>query len=126
MNGVKYLLDTNFILGMLKSTPDTLAIIRARKLMASECAYSAVTRVELLGFPEITADEDALICQRLAQFTYLPITSALEDGAIRLRRSRKVKLPDALIASTALCHGLELLTLDIGLQSVMKIESAVS
>jgi len=75
--------------------------------------------MELLGYPGITADEDALIRQRLAQLTYLAISSAVEDKAIELRRSRRVKLPDALIAATALCHGLELLTMDVGLQSVL-------
>jgi predicted nucleic acid-binding protein len=37
-----------------------------------------------------------------------------------LRRQRRIKLPDALIAATAQHEGLELLTLDAGLQSVMK------
>ena len=40
--------------------------------------------------------------------------------AIELRRSRRVKLPDALIAATALCHGLELLTMDTGLQAFVR------
>ena len=119
MSGIKYLLDTNFILGMLKATPEVLSLLGTRRFVADECAYSAVTRMELLGFEGITPDEDALIRQRLAQFTYLSISMAVEDAAIRLRRSRKVKLPDALIAATALEHGLELLTLDAGLRSVM-------
>jgi len=119
MSGVKYLLDTNFILGMLKSTPEVLAVVGNAGLMAHQCAFSAVTRMELLGYPGITADEDALIRQRLAQFTYLAISSAIEDKAIDLRRSRRAKLPDALIAATALCHGLELLTMDVGLKSVL-------
>ena len=87
--------------------------------MAHQCAFSAVTRMELLGFPGITVDEDSLIRQRLAQFTYLAISTGIEDAAIELRRSRRVKIPDALIAATALCHGLELLTMDVGLQSVL-------
>lgn len=119
MSGVEYLLDTNVILGMLKSTPEILAMVGSAGLMAQQCAFSAVTRMELLGYPGITADEDALIRQRLAQLTYLAISSAVEDKAIELRRSRRVKLPDALIAATALCHGLELLTMDVGLQSVL-------
>lgn len=119
MSGVKYLLDTNFILGMLKSTPDVLAEISSAGLMANQCAYSAVTRMELLGYPDITKDEDALIRQRLTLFTYFAISTPIEDKAIELRRSRRVKLPDALIAATALCHGLHLLTMDVGLQSVL-------
>ena len=43
----------------------------------------------------------------------------IEDKAIELRRTRRVKLPDALIAATALCNGLNLLTMDLGLQAVM-------
>lgn len=120
MSGVKYLLDTNFVLGMLKSTPDVLEMVGRMGLMAHQCAFSAVTRMELLGYPGITTNEDALIRQRLAQFTYLAISTAVEDMAIELRRSRRVKLPDALIAATALCHGLELLTMDMGLQAVVR------
>lgn len=75
--------------------------------------------MELLGFPGIKKDEDALIRARLAQFVYIGISPAVEDRAIELRRIRRVKLPDAVIAATALCHGLELLTLDSDLQSVL-------
>lgn len=120
MSGVKYLLDTNFILGMLKSTPEVLAVVGSAGLMAHQCAFSAITRMELLGYPGITANEDALIRQRLAQFTYLAISTLIEDKAIELRQSLRVKLPDALIAATALCNGLELLTMDIGLQAVLR------
>ena len=120
MSGVEYLLDTNFILGMLKSTQEVVDILTSRQLTASQCAYSAVTRMELLGFPGITPDEDALIRSRLDRFSYLAIDMNVENRAIQLRRTRRVKLPDALIAATALCHGLQLLTLDAGLQSVMR------
>jgi predicted nucleic acid-binding protein len=124
MNGIDYLLDTNFILGMLKSTPEVTQALQASNPAASQCAYSAVTRMELLGFPGITADEDALIRSRLGRFRYLPIDLAVEDRAIQLRRARRIKLPDALIAASALCHGLQLLTLDVGLQSVMRDAAA--
>jgi predicted nucleic acid-binding protein len=43
----------------------------------------------------------------------------VEDRANQLRCVRRVKLPDALIAATALCHALQLLTLDAGLLSVV-------
>ena len=120
MSGIKYLLDTNFILGLLKATPEVLAIVRERDLLASSCAYSAVTRMELLGYPNIKSDEERLISDRLSKFTYLSISSEVEDLAIALRRSRKLKLPDALIAATAIHHSLELLTLDQALLTFAK------
>ena len=120
MSGTEYLLDTNFILGMLKSTPAVTDVLNTNLLLASQCAYSAVTRMELLGFPGITHDEETVIRSALEKFTYLPIDNAVEDMAIQLRRSRRVKLPDALIAATALCHDLRLLSMDLGLQSVIR------
>ena len=120
MNGINFLLDTNFILGLLKATPEVLAIVEVRDLLASSCAYSAVTRMELLGYPNITPDEEGLIADRLSKFTYLSISSEVENLAITLRRTRKLKLPDALIAATAIHHGLELLTLDEALLAVAK------
>jgi predicted nucleic acid-binding protein len=126
MSGVEYLLDTNFILGMLKSDPDVLNIVASKQLLASHCGYSAVTRMELLGFPGIKTEEESLIRSRLENFTYYPIDLAVEDLAIQLRRTRKVNLPDALIAATAIFHGLQLLSLDVGLQAVISDNDRIS
>ena len=41
-SGVKFLLDTNVILGMLKASVEVLAMLETRLLAADECAYSAV------------------------------------------------------------------------------------
>jgi len=119
MSGIKYLLDTNLVLGLLKATPEVVEMVANRDLLASSCAYSAVTRMELLGYPNITNDEERLISDRLSKFTYLAITSEIEDLAIAFRRTRMVKLPDALVAGTAVHHGLELLTLDRALLSIV-------
>lgn len=119
MSGIKYLLDTNFILGMLKRTPAVLETLTATRLTSDQCAFSAITRMELLGFPGITSSEEQLIRSTLDRFQYLPISFEVEEAAIGIRRTRRAKLPDALIAATALCHGLELLTLDAALQATI-------
>ena len=119
MSGNKYLLDTNFILGILKSDPLVLAEASSRQLYVGECSYSAITRMELLGFHGITQKEEALIRQKLDRLTYLPLTGNIENVVIELRQARKIKLPDAIIAATALCSGIELLTLDQHLLSAV-------
>ncbi|MDD5579583.1 MAG: type II toxin-antitoxin system VapC family toxin [Methylobacter sp.] len=123
MNGNKYLLDTNFILGILKSDPLVLAQASARQLHVGECSYSAITRMELLGFHRITREEESLIRQKLNRLTYLPLTGTIENVVIDLRQTRKIKLPDAIIAATALCFDIELLTLDQHLLSVVNSSS---
>jgi predicted nucleic acid-binding protein len=58
--------------------------------------------------------------------TNLPLTRAIEDIAIDLRQTRKTKLPDAVIAATAICVGLSLLTLDQHLHGVFAGAAAAS
>ena len=123
MNGIEYLLDTNVIIGLLKSDPDTLALIGDRPIDAGCCAYSAITRMELLGFPGLTPSERSLILGKLAQLVYVPISLAVEDEAIRLRCAHKIKLPDAIIAASALLLGAELLTHDRNLSRVLTLET---
>lgn len=62
-------MDTNFILGLLKSSPAVLSEVSERNILATECAYSAITRMELLGFPGITSAEDSL--SRLTRLLYV-------------------------------------------------------
>ena len=120
MNGIKYLLDINCILGLLKATSEVLEMVSRRTLLASECADSAVPRMELLGYPGITVTEERLIGDRLSKFTNRAITTEIEDLAIALRRACKVKLPQSIIAAAAIHHGLELLTFDIALLSIVQ------
>jgi predicted nucleic acid-binding protein len=102
VNGTDYLLDTNFILGLLKSSQEALSLINDRQIGTEQCAYSSITRMELLGFPGITRAEELLIQGKLEPLTYLPITSAVENTAIRLRRIHNgLKLPDAIIVASA-------------------------
>jgi predicted nucleic acid-binding protein len=124
MSGVRFLLDTNFVLGMLKASPAVMGVLGANPPLASKCGYSAVTRMELLGFQGITPEEDSLIRTRLVSLRYFPIDRDVEDAAIALRRQRKIKLPDALIAATAWVHQLDLLTLDEGLRAVVTSTNA--
>ncbi len=110
MNGINCLLDTNVILGIIKGNADS-----GRKLKGIDlqnCAYSSVTRMELLGFPNITQDEIKIISALLGQMTQVSIDRAIEDKTINLKQRHRIKLPDAIILATAINHKIELLTLD--------------
>lgn len=123
MSGIEYLLDTNFILALLKSKPETLTLIEERRIQVDQCGYSAITRMELLGFPGMTVNEELTIQEKLAQLIYLPIHKQVEDEAIRIRRAYRIKLPDAIIAATALVAQAEVLTFDRQLQRIVAQEA---
>ena len=112
MPGIKYLLDTNFIIGLLKSSPEVAEVINSKNIRVAQCAFSSITRMELLGFASLKQSEILLIQNKLDQMTRLEISMPIEEKVIQLRRSRSIKMPDAIIAATALVHSLELLSFD--------------
>ena len=54
-------------------------------------------------------DED-VVRRLLAPFEELPVDAAVAERAGRIRRHANIRVPDALIAATALDHGLQLWT----------------
>ena len=71
---------------------------------------SAVTRAELFSG---RGTEERRIRHLLEPMTELPVDRAVAERAGRLRRTRAIRLPDALIAATALEHRLTLVTRNV-------------
>ena len=77
-------------------------------LVAHASHYSAITRLETLGYPNLQEAEQQAIMTILDQLELLMIGSVTMELAIALRRQRKMTLGDALIAATCLEHQLPL------------------
>ena len=112
MSGIKYLLDTNISIGLLKRNPVVLDLFKIKQIKIHECGYSAITRMELLSYSALSMQEKQAIELLLSRMIYLAITSAIENETIEFRRIHKTKLPDSIIAATAKHYELKLLTLD--------------
>lgn len=111
MSGNKYLLDTNIILGYLKGQKEILRFFKTRS--DSDIFFaSQITRMELLGFPDITDAEEDTIKTFLSLIEVLQITAEIEECAITLRRQTRMKLPDCIVAATAIENGCVLVTND--------------
>ncbi len=84
----------------------------ARKLVVGRGSpsYSAITRAELFAG---RATEEGAVSRLLAPFRELPVDRAVAELAGQLRREHGVRIADALIAATALVHGLALVTRNV-------------
>lgn len=102
---MSYLLDSVILIDHFNGLDPATEFIRKH---ARTAAISAITRAEVLaGF----SDEDAPLAMRLLdQLRFLPMDAAIADEAARLRRRSRLKLPDAIQAAFATCHGLVLAT----------------
>ena len=87
-------------------------LLKIKGVSIKNCAYSAVTRMELLSFPALTPTDKNSIESLLNNMVYLGITPEIENETIEFRQLHKAKLTDSIIAATAKHHQLELLTLD--------------
>lgn len=75
-----------------------------------DLAVSDLTRLEVLGYHNLSDEAKEYFVAVFSLVTVLPITSAVIDRATELRQERKMKSADAIIAATALLHCTELIT----------------
>lgn len=109
---MKYLLDSNILIYAARPTP-AYATLR-QWVQHPDAAVSALSQVEVLGFHRLEAQDELFL--RLA-FAALPppaISAAVLGRAVWVRQQFRLKTPDAIIAATALEHGLTLVTADQG------------
>ena len=103
--GLNFVLDTNIVLYFLGGQ-------LAETLPEGRYFVSVITEMELLSFPHLTYEEETQIRHFLSDISILPLTPSVKDKAIELRRGHTLKLPDAIIAASALTVDAELLTND--------------
>lgn len=73
-------------------------------------AISVVTRAEVLAWPQHTAKSLQEAIVGMASFAQLSVDATTADEAARIRRECNLKLPDALIAATAILHNVPVVT----------------
>jgi len=104
--GKGFLIDTNVIIDFSvmrlpsKGTELLLEVIRGGS------AISVITEIEVLGFSDIP---EAII-ELVEGATIFQLDQRVVKQTIAIRKKQKIKLPDAIIAATAIVHGLTLIT----------------
>ncbi|AMJ66531.1 type II toxin-antitoxin system VapC family toxin [Hymenobacter sp. PAMC 26628] len=108
--GAEYLADTNAVIDLvLGRLPLVSAEWLDQRLDQQLVALSVITRIELLTKIE-PATEYAFMQSFVQSVEVFPLDEPVVQQTIRLRQQHRIKLPDAIIAATALVHGLPLLT----------------
>lgn len=111
MNGKRYLLDTNAIIQLLAGN----APIRTLVEEADFLAVSVICQLEFLAYPGLTDDEAQAFAELLTQFEVFDLMASdteLIRETLAFRTGSGLKLPDAIIAATALVNGCEIVSND--------------
>ena len=108
------LIDTNVLIHALSGNAQAPILSRIDDAIANQARYSVVTRMELLGWNGHTADSRRETEALLAQLMEITLTSAIVALVIDIRSTITIKLPDAIIAASALAENLPLMTCNTG------------
>jgi predicted nucleic acid-binding protein len=101
---VKALFDTNILIDYLSG------ISAAKKELAryETRTISTITWMEVLV--GATAEEEAAIRAWLNSFDVIGIDNAIANRAVEIRRTQRIRLPDAIVWATAQVHSLLLVS----------------
>lgn len=104
MNGSSIFIDTNTAIYLLNGDKNIADILDQKKLN-----LSFITQLELLSYPGITDKEKQQIQRMLEKCIIIDINNSIKNEVIRLRKIYKMKLPDCIVAASALYLDLPLL-----------------
>ena len=101
------LLDSNIIIYAAQSEYAYL-----RQLIAGygDAAISAVSLIEIFGYPDLDEEDNRIFQEILRKVRVLAITPDIVALATWLRQQRRIGIGDAIIAATALAHNITLMT----------------
>ena len=107
--GTGYLIDTNVVLDFMGDKLPNDARIAIAQIIDNEINLSVINKIELLGFSKIEQDlVDFVSCSNI-----IPMSDEIVEKTIEVRRTYKIKLPDAVIAATAIISNHTLVTSNI-------------
>ena len=107
---LKYLVDSNIFIYHLNGIEKATSFLTAN---IDDIAISFITYIEVLAY-NMTPEENQKVRELLDLFIILQSDSSICEKTIEIRKNRKIKIPDCIIAATALNRNLTLVTRDTG------------
>ena len=103
---VKALFDTNILIDYLNAVPEARTELRRY----TEKAISIITWMEVMV--GTAADLEAATRSFLGSFDVIAVDQTIAERAVGLRRTHRIKLPDAIVWATAHSHAMLFVTRD--------------
>src|ERR1700744_2580098 len=120
MNGDRIVVDTSLIINLFNGIEEVRELITGRNLFVS-----IISEIEVLSYPKLTPIDSQLLKDFLSNCYIVDIEPAIKDITIEIRAKYKTKLPDAVIAATAIYFDLPLFTMDKGFHKIADLQAVV-
>ncbi len=107
--GKKYLIDTNVLIGAQTLAIPETGLKVLGDIIDIDFTISFITYIEFLGYKFATPSMNEFV----SSASIIEINRTIIDKTILIRKSKKIPLPDAIIAATALVENRILMTRNI-------------
>ena len=105
-----YLLDTNVVINYLDASLPLVGMQLLNTIVDDEPMTSIVTKMETLGYNFESFEEQLTIETFINGSSVLDLSNDIVSKTIAIRKTKRIKLPDAIIAATALVYSLTLIS----------------
>ncbi|NJO69338.1 MAG: type II toxin-antitoxin system VapC family toxin [Bacteroidetes bacterium] len=105
-----YLIDTNAAIDYLGNAMPKSGLVFMDSVIDKEYSISVISHIELYAYSKLTEKDKETLDIFTSQASVLNINDDIIEQTIELRKAHKTKLPDAIIAATALVYGLTLIS----------------
>lgn len=102
--------DSNILIYHINGRLDPTAERVVFSLLEGSVYISVISRIEVLAWKGHTEESGALTGALIGTLSEIGLDEAVVHSTINIRRNHSVKLPDAIIAASALSLGLPLVT----------------
>jgi predicted nucleic acid-binding protein len=109
MEQSQYLIDTNIVIDYLGKNLSKKGMKFMNIVIDAIPNVSVVTKIEVLGF-NAPDEHYQMLTNFMNDATIFDLTDKIVDESILIRKKYKTKLPDAVIAATAIVYDLALIT----------------
>ena len=125
MSGKRYLLDTNALVALMAGNAGLLSLIK----QADWLGVSVINAIEFLSFSGLSAADKTLFDEFISRIEVVNLDyddAPLMDYITEVRKSKSVKLPDAIVIASALINKAVVVTNDAHIHKVLAANELVA
>lgn len=109
--GVKYLWDTNTVIYYLQQQfPPNAEHFIDKSLNEGQPCISSITEIELLCWNTTSENDLTVLKNFISDCLVIELEKSIKLKTVEIRKAYRVKLPDAIIAASAIIYNLTLVT----------------
>ncbi len=118
----QYLIDNNAISNYFSGLFTEKGMDFMAEVFDQTPTISVITEIEALSWINPDKSKEQIVKAFVKDASILALTPAVVAQCVSIRRSRKIKTPDAIMAATAIVHNLTLITSDSDFKNISGLQ----